>query len=43
MRNQPPKLLDQVREAIRRKHDAIRTEEAYLYWIKQFILYFASN
>ncbi len=25
-----PKLLDQVRDAIRRKHYSLRTEEAYL-------------
>ncbi|MDX1417853.1 MAG: phage integrase N-terminal SAM-like domain-containing protein [Candidatus Promineifilaceae bacterium] len=33
------KLLDQVREAIRLKHYSIRTENAYLYWIRRFILY----
>ena len=33
------KLLDQVREAIRLKHYSIRTEEAYIYWIRRFILY----
>jgi hypothetical protein len=31
---QKPKLLDQVRETIRRKHYSIRTEEAYVDWIK---------
>ena len=34
-----PKLLDQVREVIRRKHYSIRTEQAYLDWIKRFILF----
>lgn len=34
-----PKLLDQVREAIRRNHYSIRTEEAYVDWIKRFILF----
>ena len=34
-----PKLLDQVRAAIRMRHDSIRTEEAYVGWIKQFILF----
>jgi hypothetical protein len=29
-----PKLLDQVRQAIRTRHDSIRTEEAYVQWIK---------
>jgi hypothetical protein len=33
-----PKLLDQVRDVIRLKHDSIRTEEAYLNWMKRFIL-----
>jgi len=33
------KLLTQVRDAIRRKHYSIRTEKAYLQWIKRFILY----
>ncbi len=35
----PRKLLDQVRDAIRRKHYSIRTEEAYVSWIKRFILF----
>jgi hypothetical protein len=34
-----PKLLDQVRHALRAKHYSIHTEEAYLHWIKRFILY----
>ncbi|NUO07724.1 MAG: integron integrase [Candidatus Brocadia sp.] len=34
-----PKLLDQVRDAIRVKHYSMRTEEAYVYWIKRFIFY----
>src|SRR6266705_126367 len=34
-----PKLLDQVRDAIRVKHYSIRTEQAYVDWIKRFILY----
>ena len=32
-----PKLLDQVRRAIRIRHYSIRTEEAYVYWIRGFI------
>jgi len=35
----PRKLLDQVRDTIRRKHYSIRTEEAYVPWIKHFILF----
>jgi integron integrase len=34
-----PKLLDQVREAIRMRHYSIRTEEAYVGWIRRFILF----
>ncbi len=34
-----PKLLDQVRDVIRRKHYSIRTEQAYCDWIKRFILF----
>ena len=34
-----PKLLDQVRSAIRIRHYSIRTEEAYVQWIKRFILF----
>jgi hypothetical protein len=34
-----PKLLDQVRDAIRRKHFSIRTERSYVDWIRRFILY----
>jgi len=33
------KLLDQVRDVIRVKHYSIRTEEAYVDWIKRFILF----
>jgi Phage integrase, N-terminal SAM-like domain len=32
-----PKPLDQVREAIRIRHYSVRTEEAYIGWIKCFI------
>ncbi len=32
-----PRLLDQVRERIRVKHDSLRTEDAYLHWIRRFI------
>jgi len=34
-----PKLLDQVRDAIRRKHYSIRTEQSYLNWIKRYIYF----
>ena len=34
-----PKLLDRVRDAIRRKHYSVRTEQAYTDWIRRFILF----
>ncbi len=37
---EPPKLLELVRGKIRLKHYSIRTEQAYLDWIKRFILHF---
>ena len=36
----PLRLLDAVRSRIRVKHYSIRTEEAYLDWIKRYIRYF---
>jgi hypothetical protein len=33
------KLLDRVRETIRFKHYSLRTEQAYVGWIKRFILF----
>jgi integron integrase len=38
-KRQQPKLLMQVRQAIRARHYSIRTEEAYLLWIRRFILF----
>jgi integron integrase len=35
----PQKLLDLVREAIRLRHYSIRTEQAYVDWIKRYILF----
>ena len=32
-----PRLLDEVRIALRRKHYSLRTEYTYLHWIKRFI------
>ncbi len=37
---EPPKLLDLVRGKIRLKHYSIRTEQAYVDWIKRYILHF---
>ncbi|MGB8472549.1 MAG: integron integrase [Candidatus Acidiferrum sp.] len=34
-----PKFLDQVRTILRARHYSLRTEEAYLGWIRRFILF----
>ncbi|HSD59602.1 MAG TPA: integron integrase [Burkholderiales bacterium] len=34
-----PRLLEQMREAIRYRHYSYRTEQAYLHWVKRFILF----
>jgi integron integrase len=34
-----PRLLEQVREAIRVRHYSLRTEQTYVSWIKRFILF----
>jgi integron integrase len=34
-----PKLLDQVRQAIRTRHYSYRTEKAYVHWIRRFIFF----
>ena len=35
----PPRFLDQVRDAVRTRHYSRRTEAAYLGWTKRFILF----
>src|SRR3954464_11466069 len=35
----PPRLLDQVRQHLRVRHYSIRTEQAYVDWIRRFILF----
>jgi site-specific recombinase XerD len=37
--NQKPKLLQQVRQAIRARHYSPRTEDTYVHWIKRFIFF----
>ncbi len=39
MGKEPPRLLDRVRAAIRTKGYSIRTEQAYVDWIRRFILF----
>ena len=34
-----PRLLDRVREAIRSRHYSPRTEKAYVFWIRRFIVF----
>jgi integron integrase len=36
---EPPRLLDRVRHAVRLRHYALRTEQAYVDWIRRFILF----
>ena len=36
---EPPRLLERVRAAIRARHYSIRTEDAYVHWIKRYILF----
>jgi hypothetical protein len=35
----PPRLLDQVRQAIRLNHYSYRTEQTYVAWIRRYILF----
>jgi integron integrase len=35
----PPRLLDRVRELLRTRHFSRRTEQAYVAWIRRFILF----
>lgn len=34
-----PRLLDRVRDRIRLKHYSIRTEQAYLDWVRRFVVF----
>src|SRR5690348_8243131 len=34
-----PKLLDQMRGRVRAKHYSIRTEQAYIDWVRRFIFF----
>lgn len=35
----PPRLFDRVQQALRVRHYSLRTEEAYIAWIRRFILF----
>ena len=39
MTSDPPRLLDQVRHAMRARHYSPRTERSYISWIRQYILF----
>jgi integron integrase len=39
MHGNGPRLLDQVRDRIRLKHYSIRTEQAYLDWVRRFVVF----
>ena len=34
-----PRLLDQVRGAVRARHYSPRTEDAYVHWIRRYIVF----
>ena len=38
--HQKPKLLNQMRTTILRKHYSIRTKQAYIDWIKRYIFFY---
>ena len=35
----PPRLLDRVRGALRARHGSLRTEKAYIGWIRRYVLF----
>jgi len=37
--SEPSPFLRSVREAIRVRHFSIRTEEAYVYWVRRFVVF----
>src|SRR5258708_5672018 len=37
--NEPPRLLDQLRHQVRLRHYSYRTEQAYVGWVRRFILF----
>ena len=39
MNKQKPKLLDQLREAMRLKHYSLKTEKSYIHWVRRFIYF----
>ena len=39
LRSGPPRLLDRVHDALRARHYSIRTETAYVAWIRRFVVF----
>jgi integrase len=39
LRTQQPRLLEQVRAALRTRYYSLRTEDTYVQWIRRFILF----
>ena len=37
--SKPPKLIDELRKKLRYKHMSYRTEQAYVGWVRRFILF----
>ena len=37
--NKPPKLLERVRNACRTRHLSLRTEKAYVNWVRRYVRY----
>ncbi len=37
--SKPPRLLDQMREALRLRHYSLRAEQAYIHWTKRYIYF----
>ncbi|MBM4029082.1 MAG: integron integrase [Planctomycetes bacterium] len=37
--SRPPKLIDQLREALRSRHYSPRTEQTYCHWVKRYIFF----
>jgi integron integrase len=36
---QPPRLLDRVRSELRLRHYSLRTEEAYVHWVRRYVVF----
>ena len=41
--NPKSKLLDQLKEVLRLKHYSLRTEEAYVQWVRRYLIFCRDN